>query len=168
MNTDHGRMRAWQALCHELMGVAAALELDVDRALALAHGRSSEAVQRLEVDVFSRVPGDVKLGLLEAVLASTPHPRTRLPAVTHLPFCVAGLRLIFLLRNAAAHAEVSAESTGETLVLVGRHRGRHQRHEIPLARMHYARGRLATALRQDLNELSLWAADRRVVPLWAE
>ncbi|WP_131104442.1 hypothetical protein [Ornithinimicrobium sufpigmenti] len=162
VTSDRGRTRAWQALCHELIGVAASLELHVDRTLALVHGRSPEAIERLETDVFGRVPADVKLSLLETVLASTTHPSTHLPAEAHLPFCVPGLRLISRMRNAMAHGEVDADSTGETLVLVGRHRGRHQRHEVPLSRVRYARGQLATALEQDLIQLALWAADRRV------
>lgn len=168
VTSDHGRTRAWQALCHELIGVVSALELDVDRSLALAHGRSPDAVERLEADIFPRVPYDAKMNLLEAVLASTPHPQTRLPAEAHLPFCVPGLRLISRLRNAAAHGEVSSDSTGDALVLVSRYRGRHHRHEIPLARINYARGRLAAALGQDLDQLSLWAADHRVREAWVD
>lgn len=116
---------------------------------------------------FARVPWDVKLNQLETVLTSTPHPHSELMAEVHLPFCVPGLKLLFQLRNAATHGGVDSDST-ETLVLLSRYRGRHRRHEVPLARLHYARGKLAEALALDLDELALWAADDRVVATWVQ
>lgn len=157
-DSEHGRRRAWQAICHEVIGVAATLERDLDHALALAHGRSNDAVERLHTEVFPRVGIDVKCQLLESVLRSTVDPMKGWPAEVSLPFCVPGLRRVFYVRNAIAHSEVSSRSTNQTVILESWRRGKSAERRISLSSIDYVRKRLAEALEKDLDSIGGWAA----------
>lgn len=156
-DSEHGRKRAWQAICHEVIGVAATLERDLDHALALAHGRSGDAVYRLDTQVFPHIGIKVKCGLLKSVLISTLDPMGRQAEVV-LPFCLPGLERVFNMRNAIAHSQVSDRSTNELLILESWRRGSSKEHQFPLLSVDYVRKRMARALVKDLGSIGDWAA----------
>lgn len=134
----------------------------MDWTLAIAHGASTEAVERLADEVFARLAWEPKVKLLGTTLGSATHPSTGYPADVHLPWLIPGLRKIVDARNPMAHGLVSSASTARQLHVQGQYRGRGLDRVFSLSEVDYLRRGLPQALNQDLAALGSWTNAGRV------
>lgn len=158
----HSDWRGWQALCHEVIGLAVDVETAIDRTLAVGHAKSSTAAETLFDAVFPKIGVDVKRSLLTSLLRSTRVPGSNVAAVVYLPFCDPGIKRLIEMRNDVAHSAVDHDSTNKLLKLTGRRRGQAKTKTYRLGEIERTR-RIARAVRKDLAALAQWAAAPDVV-----